>query len=265
MVDRATLKNPNGLLPESEKTTQSSSGDKRTWTANNTPEEGTYTLQAIVDASDAKKKVEEESLATEQGISVEAIGSGQGQSLQETQTDTDEDLSNEEDAAEAEEDDQEENIRAAIKKRQASIQQKEASEKKEKQGLSIGWFMIALIMALLFDATGFLINFIPFIGQAIASLIVTPLGLMIIWLMHVFSGVPLNTKTKSTLALTGIIEFIPIVQMLPALTACVLISKAIPLLEKRALDVAKKIGGDQAGELVQKQISHPNSAIMNSK
>ncbi|MFM2383496.1 MAG: hypothetical protein RIQ72_68 [Candidatus Parcubacteria bacterium] len=267
MVDRSTLKNPNGLLPESEKTTELG-GERRTWTLRDSPEAGTYTLQAIVDT---KEKEKNESLAKEQNTLIDTESSAQIQNPQVTEVDLNEDIGDDtnENEAEAEEEAreeiEEENTRTALNQKQASLAKKESEGEKEKEGLSFGWFMIALIMALLFDGIGFLINFIPVIGQAVASLIITPLGLTFIWLMHVFSGVPFDMKAKSRLAVTGIIEFIPIIQVVPALTACVLLSKAMPMLEKRALDVANKLGGEQAEKLMQNQISHPNSAIMNIK
>ncbi len=255
MVDNATLKNPNGLLPELEKTTELS-GEKRTWTGNSGPKEGTYTLQAIVDA---RMKENSKPLVEGQDVLVGTTKSVQQQNSQSDKIDEDEDVDNDIYNSGAEEAD-EENTRMALNQKQLSLAKKESAEKKEKEGLSFGWFMIALIIALLFDGIGF----IPGIGQ-IAAPIITPIGLMIIWLMHVFSGVPFDTKAKSRVAMTGIIEFIPILQVIPALTACVLLSKAMPMLEKRALSVANKLGGEQAGKLMQNKIAHPNSAIMNTK
>ncbi len=263
MVDRSTLKNPNGLLPESEKTTELG-GERRTWTLRDSPEAGTYTLQAIVDT---KEKEKNESLAKEQNTLINTEGSSQIQNPQVTEVDLNEDIGDDtnENEVEAEEEIEQENTRIILNRKQASLAKKESEGEKEKEGLSFGWFIIALIMALLFDIIGLLVNLIPVIGQATASLIITPLGLMFIWLMHIFSGVQLETKAKSRLILTGVIEFIPIIQVIPALTACVLLSKVMPMLEKRALDAANKLGGEKAEKLMQNKIAHPNSAIMNTK
>lgn len=268
MVDNATLKNPNGILPDRERTTELA-GEKRTWTIQDSPEAGTYTLQAIVEA---REKENQQTQLQNNPLDIE--GAVQVYTPQNTEgNETEDDISEDTEAdvqeqAIEEEEEQEEQAaasRTSLIKKQAQLAKKEEGERVEKASLSFGWFLLALIFALFFDIMGFLINFIPFLGQIIASLIITPIGLALIWLMHTISGVKFNGRAKAQLALTGIIEFIPVIQVIPALTACVLLAKAFPMIENKVVDIADKIGGEQVSEVAQKQLIHPNSAIMNDK
>lgn len=266
MVDNATLKNPNGILPDREKTTELA-GEKRTWTMRDSPEAGTYTLQAIVEARE-----KENQQAQLQNNPLDIEGAVQVYTPQNTEENETGDITSEDTETDTQEQDMEEEqeeqaiaSRASLIKKQAQFAKKEEGERVEKASLSFGWFLLALIFALFFDIMGFLINFIPFLGQIITSLIITPIGLALIWLMHVVSGVKFNSRAKTQLALTGIIEFIPVIQVIPALTTCVLLAKAFPMIENKVVDIADKVGGEQVSEVAQKQLSHPNSAIMNEK
>ncbi len=270
MVDNATLKNPNGILPDREKTTELD-GERRTWTLRDSPEAGTYTLQAIVET---REKELQEAQIENQPVDVKsAVQVYTPQTISENESDEtiSEELdldAEEQEIKEEEEEKKEEQVietRATLIKKQVELAKKERVEKEKRASLSFGWFLVTLIFALFFDILGFLINFIPILGQLITSIIITPLCLGFIWLMHIINGVQFNSRAKAQLALTGIIEFIPVIQIIPALTAYVLLVKSFPLVENKVVDAVDVTGGKQISEVGQKQLSHPNSAIMNEK
>lgn len=228
MVDNATLKNPNSLLPKPETTTELS-GEKRTWTPQDEPEAGTQTLQAIVDARDKEKN---DSLAKEQGEFSDpdrSTGIKNKNELQSDRPDTNE-IESEGAVDNSEENEEEEDTRMALNQKQMAFAAKNTAQKKHNT-LNFGWFILALILALLFDGAGALINLIPYVGQGITTLIITPIGLLSIWLIDIYNGVPFDGRAKKRLLATGIVEFIPVIQVIPALTACVLLAKFIPMLD----------------------------------
>lgn len=117
------------------------------------------------------------------------------------------------------------------------------------EGLSPAWFAVALIIAVLFDGAGIAINFLlPGLGGAITTILITPIGLGILWFIHKISGVEFSRKIKNRFFLTLGIEAIPVLNAFPTLLALVLISKILPAAES----VVKEIGGEKVATVVDK-------------
>jgi len=125
--------------------------------------------------------------------------------------------------------------------RQKSLAEEEAGVSPEKNGLEAGWFYFALLIAILFDIIGILLVFSG-VGPFIASILVTGPGMLIIWGIHFLNGVKVTRKIKSRFAKTAVTEFIPYINALPALTTCVLLSKATPMIN----NVIDKTAGESS-------------------
>lgn len=98
----------------------------------------------------------------------------------------------------------------------------EASGDQKKLTKIVIFLMVSL--AIVFDLINFLINFIPIIGQII-SIFVSIVGysIFIIWFM--LKGIKLTTKKRAaSMGIGCIIELLPLVNMLPAMTASVVLT-----------------------------------------
>lgn len=98
-------------------------------------------------------------------------------------------------------------------------------------GLSTTWFFISLIISLIFDSLGALINLFPVVGGIISSIIFMPAGLGALWYIHKINGVIFTKKVQSRFVFTLIIESIPVLNILPALTMLVFLNKMSPMIE----------------------------------
>ncbi len=99
------------------------------------------------------------------------------------------------------------------------MQEKPQEEQEEKPKISKSDFGLMLSVALFFDLTLGLIQLIPFAGSIFAMVFnVVPLTLFYIW--YTFKGVSFANKKNSVSFLgASLIEFIPVVNILPAWTA----------------------------------------------
>lgn len=220
-INRAT-----DLLPKED--IQSTLGnDTRSWTTYGNPAEGTYTLQAIVDADKERKNRDQ---VEDNKTSIDSLEDGGIKKVFKTTDEPGEAVSQEENT---------EPDRKNLKKIQEGFK---ATEPQEKPTLNFGWFIVTLLIALVLDTLDILVNLIPIIGQ-IASLILTMIGMFCIWMMHVFGGGKFDASAKKRLVYTAVVELIPIINMIPALTLCVLLSKYQPLAEKLIGGTVKKFWG----------------------
>ncbi len=112
----------------------------------------------------------------------------------------------------------------------------EAEEKPRKgvfaaaTGITI--FFISITVAILGDIAGIALEIIPGVGGFIASITVTPIASFFIYVLNKSAGHNFSPKTKMIMGACLIIEFIPILNALPALTAAVIMSKVAEVSEQ---------------------------------
>jgi len=105
-------------------------------------------------------------------------------------------------------------------------------EKKDK--ISLQGAVGIVTLALFFDASGAIINIIPFIGQVL-SVIIGGLGYLIVGFcfFYFFQVNVLETKRLMKFFSGAIIEIIPVINILPGLTASVIMTiMAVNIAEK---------------------------------
>lgn len=93
-------------------------------------------------------------------------------------------------------------------------------------------FFISLTVAILGDIAGIALEIIPGVGGFIASITVTPIASFFIYVINKSAGHNFSSKTKMIMGACLIIEFIPILNALPALTAAVVTSKIAEVSEQ---------------------------------
>lgn len=93
-------------------------------------------------------------------------------------------------------------------------------------------FFISLTVAIIGDIAGIALEIIPGVGGFIASITVTPIASFIIYTLNKSSGHNFSSKTKMIMGACLIIEFIPIMNALPALTTAVVMSKVAEVSEQ---------------------------------
>lgn len=86
--------------------------------------------------------------------------------------------------------------------------------------------MITLGIAIMGDAGAFVINFLlPGLGGIMASLTITPIAVALIWIINYLGGVKTSRKMKAILLLCVGLEFLPVLNALPALIFGVVMTK----------------------------------------
>ncbi len=151
----------------------------------------------------------------------------------------------------------EENVRQKMFK-DRQLAEEQAKKREVQVGLDTTWFIVSLIIAITLDIIGFAVSFIPAFGEGVSSFIIMPIGICILWMIHLVNGVKFDTKTKLRFFGFSLFELIPFVNMLPGLTTLVLMSKAKPLIEKQAGKLGGMVGGEDGAKIastVTKQIN----------
>lgn len=108
----------------------------------------------------------------------------------------------------------------ALAARQALTLAGKAGASKKRVGTIAAFFMLAT--AITFDALQFFLTFIPFLGVVI-NIFITVLAAMIFWLWFLLLGVSYFSGKKMGLKLAAamgglIVELVPIIDALPAIT-----------------------------------------------
>ena len=117
-------------------------------------------------------------------------------------------------------------------RRQAGVPTSPQQGNDDSKGLSMTWFFVALLFSLTIDAASAIINVIaPAIGGVVSSAILTPTGLGILWYIHKIDGVEFSKNIRTRFIGTTIIELIPVINTLPALTALVILNKISPVIK----------------------------------
>ncbi len=93
-------------------------------------------------------------------------------------------------------------------------------------------FFISLTVAIIGDIAGIALEIIPGVGGFIASITVTPIASFFIYVLNKSAGHNFSPRTKMIMGACLIIEFIPILNALPALTAAVTMSKVAEVSEQ---------------------------------
>ena len=123
-----------------------------------------------------------------------------------------------------------------------------ASEPAKEPELSFGTSFLMVGTAILFDTFQFLIELIPVVGQ-ILSMLVTMVAWCTFALWAIMSGVKFSKTKKLAFGVGGLIEFIPIISMLPTWTLSVMI-----LVSKNKIDklISQVPGGNKVTETLKK-------------
>lgn len=120
-----------------------------------------------------------------------------------------------------------------------NIQAKKLAQLENEEGgsgdstkLGFSAFLFAITIAISIDVVGFFMQFLPGIGGFIVSFGITPLGAGALMTLYNVNGVPLNKNMIKNLIMCGVVEFIPVVNGLPAFTALVVLNQQIGIVQK---------------------------------
>lgn len=95
-----------------------------------------------------------------------------------------------------------------------------------RSGMSTTIFTMAMAVAIIFDAVGAFFNLVlPGLGGILSSLVITPIGFGILFLLYGIDGKKFSTKSITIAGICLAIECIPVINALPGLTASVVGSK----------------------------------------
>ncbi len=85
--------------------------------------------------------------------------------------------------------------------------------------ISLVGFILMLLLAVMFDIAGFIINLIPFVGGVIEDLTITPMAIFAFWIWFKMKGISLTKGTRKLVtAACIVVGFIPIINALPKWT-----------------------------------------------
>ncbi len=90
-----------------------------------------------------------------------------------------------------------------------------------------GNFVLLMLIACFFDALSFVLNFLPVIGGVVAMLFSTIPGNGILWIMYGRLGIDMkSSRVAKRFWGTALVEFLPVVNALPAMVANVMLVTA---------------------------------------
>lgn len=99
--------------------------------------------------------------------------------------------------------------------------------------ISNGDFVMLMLVACFFDALSFVLNLLPVIGGVVAMILSTIPGNGILWIMYSRLGINMkSSRVSKRFWGSAIIEFIPVVNALPAMIANVMLVTASEKLPK---------------------------------
>ncbi len=102
-------------------------------------------------------------------------------------------------------------------------------------------FIMAMGVAIIFDAAGAFFNLVlPGLGGILSTLVITPIGFGILFLLYGASGKKFSTKSIAVAGVCFAIECIPILNALPGLTASVVASKFSEVAEAKIDSISGK-------------------------